>query len=270
MMKSPNGQVQDVVTDLRKLIDNRSVLSDAHVDNVMRNYNEQQLFLAGDDSKVIIAEEARVGADEYVDPETGAVLKFDHVAQRVQSESTRRTSPGKHEALRSGVQRAVQDYASQMFTSGKYAVSVYDSPLQADELVVLVSAKNLNLRNYWCGGWRSRYTLSVARNGRTQVKGIIRLQVHYFEDGNVQLNSQFERQEDVDVDSSDVDGTGKAVAAVIERIESEFQESLEEFYVNMHDNTFKALRRILPVTRQHMDWRSAVHGIAADCASSAN
>ena len=66
-------------------------------------------------------------------------------------------------------------------------------------LAVVISYKNLNQNNYWTGGWQSDWATNVGSNGKAELKGRIRLQVHYYEDGNVQLNSTFSEEATIEV-----------------------------------------------------------------------
>ena len=80
----------------------------------------------------------------------------------------------------------------------------------------------------------------------------MKLQVHYYEDGNVQLNSNTDK-------SGSAKGGDAATAAAnaikqIKRIEAEFQSALDNSYNVMGDTTFKALRRTLPITKKKMEW----------------
>lgn len=132
------------------------------------------------------------------------------------------------------------------------------------------------------------YEVSVSSTGDKILKGKIKVNVHYFEDGNVQLNTVLEKQlalkvTDVRVPSpslsffffdrvfsfvfgvwQNVSATAKLVVAGIEQMDSGFHQQLEEFYVNMNANTFKAMRRFLPVTRKPMEWNSNAHKLASE------
>jgi len=134
-------------------------------------------------------------------------------------------------------------------------------------LTICISARNVNLSNFWTGGWRSTYNLSVGSSGETEMKGSIKIHVHYFEDGNVQLHTQLEKAAKVNV-SGDADATANEITKAINKIESEFQTHLEEMYVNMHHKTFKAMRRFYSVTKSPMIWNASAHSLTNEITSS--
>ena len=78
--------------------------------------------------------------------------------------------------------------------------------------------------------------------------GTIKVDVHYYEDGNVRMSTK----KDVEVSS----GTGNADSVVreIAKAENKYQEELNRAFTSLAEGSFKGLRRQLPVTRQRVEW----------------
>lgn len=107
------------------------------------------------------------------------------------------------------------------------------------------------------------------------ISGVLKVNVHYYEDGNVQLNtetpikttasgsvyyplSSFAALEKLILTfvflQQDARSLADATVKAIDKAESNFHKALETSYNTMGDTTFKALRRVLPITRTKIDW----------------
>lgn len=103
------------------------------------------------------------------------------------------------------------------------------------------------------GRWRGIWTVSL-QDSRASVKGTIKVQVHYYEDGNVQLQATKNEDLTVNVENDNL-ALAQSVVNAIRDAESKYQDSINENYKWMNDKTFKALRRNLPLTRSKIDWQ---------------
>lgn len=87
---------------------------------------------------------------------------------------------------------------------------------------------------------------------QASLTGVIKSQVHYYEDGNVQLVSSRECKDTITFSNEEnlADNLVKSIA----KFEHDYQTAVNQNYNDMGDKTFKALRRQLPVTRTKVDW----------------
>lgn len=97
------------------------------------------------------------------------------------------------------------------------------------------------------GRWRSLYLYDPASN---TLEGSLKVDVHYYEDGNVRLLTN--KASTATVPSSGA--TGAAIAREISTGERKYQEELNRSFTSLSEGAFKALRRQLPVTRQKIEW----------------
>ena len=100
-----------------------------------------------------------------------------------------------------------------------------------------------SLRN---GRWRSQYLYDPSSGS---LSGGLKVDVHYYEDGNVRLTT------DKPVSAS-ISSTGNAsdVVRQIMQVERKYQEDLNRAFASLSEGAFKSLRRQLPVTRQKIEW----------------
>ena len=95
------------------------------------------------------------------------------------------------------------------------------------------------------GRWRSTYTYTPSNK---ELTGTIRVDVHYYEDGNVRLLTTKPVQ--VSLNS----GTSAEIVKTIAIHEKKYQEELNRAFGALSEGAFKNLRRQLPISRQKIDW----------------
>lgn len=78
------------------------------------------------------------------------------------------------------------------------------------------------------------------------ITGVMRIQVHYYEDGNVQLQSSKDVSGAVPA-TSDPEAIARAVVDLMETQENDYQTALNENYNVMSDTTFKVARKIMAI-----------------------
>lgn len=148
-------------------------------------------------------------------------------------------------------------------------------PASAPTFALYIVGNRYNLANYWAGRWRSTYTFCLPSAADTgageagdsiQVQGKVQVQVHYFEDGNVQLLAEHAPKLSVSTlvnvaavlsgSASPKDYTllAEDIVRTIKADEQAYHAALEATLSELAERTFRALRRQLPVTKQKLDW----------------
>ena len=88
--------------------------------------------------------------------------------------------------------------------------------------------------------------------------------MHYYEEGNVQLNTDWTVPKPVDIKGmDDVNELVGTVVDKIQEIEGKYLGSLGRSYDRFSAEKFKDLRRKLPITQTKFNWSSTTHRVAA-------
>lgn len=80
------------------------------------------------------------------------------------------------------------------------------------------------------------------------MSGNIQVDVHYYEDGNVALNTN------KPISISIPTLVAESIVSKIAAAERDYQEALNRAFVQTAEGAFKGLRRQLPITRQKVEW----------------
>jgi len=246
LLNSPPGEFMEVVTDVRSLLPNESMINES-APRTFREYNTEQMILVdspGNAHKVLITKYGEVSDGEYLDPKGNQVINYDHIKQEVTGHRAIADDlDSSLEPLRSAFEKHAFQYANDHYPQG--ATTVYGKDGQ---IIVCISASRFNSSNFWNGRWRSVWTFINA-----ELTGHFKIVVHYYEDGNVQLNTDATQKTNVP-ETGNPDVIAAAALKAIAKMEAQYQSALDTSYSTMGDTTFKALRRALPIFRTKIDW----------------
>jgi len=255
LLNSPPGEFMEVVTDVRGLLKDETLLNSS-APATFRAYNTDQFLevsAPGGGHKLLITNEGQVSDNEYLDPRGNSVVTFDHIRQEVTG--TRPISGELDhdvEPFRAAFDSAFQAYCTEHYQNG---TSIAYGKKEGGQYVITLclSSFRFNPSNYWNGRWRSQWTCKFSPGQNINLTGQIRVNVHYYEDGNVQLTTDTPKTGSV-AGGANPQAAATAAVNAIKKIEQEYHSKLETSYNTLSDTTFKALRRILPITRNKIEW----------------
>jgi len=221
--------------------------------------------------KVLITPHGELPGGTFLDPAKGVALDVDHKALTATESSeplpaATLASLQAASELRSTIDAEMTRYVSTFLPSG--VVTTYGSSGAGTKVVCCMSARASELNNYWAGLWLSEWTLEVPTGGSIgTLTGKVAVNVHYFEDGNVQLDDKIVFQCELAATPAEV---GPAFVSKVKESEQSFMAKLEDIYSNLSESVLQGLRRRLPVTRMKFDWdKIAVAKLASDLQAAA-
>lgn len=252
LLSSPPGQFTEVLNDTRKLLP-EGLLSVPLATGIARAYNIKngKVLTTPNGEKVPLCSAAEIDPTHYLNPIDGTVYGVDHLTLSTFSDSKvapEESSSSLFASEKRAIQQSLKVYLDEYYLSEEKAAGVFVSD---NKLLVVISGEKPNLRNYWSGRFSSTWTIELA-SPLLAITGEIKIHAHYFEDGNVQLQTQKNLpRTTLEYSTADI---GTTVINYIKKAESAVQAGLEEMYVNMNDETFKTMRRLMPVTKSKMEW----------------
>lgn len=251
LLSSPPCQFHEVLTDVKKILPD-GLLTDPLAAGIARAHNVKsgRVVISPDDSKIVLCKLGEVDPTHYVDSKSGQTISVDHLSlSAVASPDVEYTPDETLEPHRAAIQKALNGYVSQRYATETAAAGVFSKD---GKIVVVIVGEKPNLRNFWSGKWTSTWTISI-EGGSASVVGEIKVHAHYFEDGNVQMQSTKPIPKQ-DLSFSDSANLGSLLTAHVKAAETAFHAGLDEMYGNMDEETFRAMRRLMPITRTKMDW----------------
>ncbi len=87
------------------------------------------------------------------------------------------------------------------------------------KIVLILSAHNLNQKNFWTGEWLSLWEIENVNENSFQVKGNVKANTYYYEEGNIQFNLNKEFLENLNSTTSE-EGLAKEIIEFIENVEN--------------------------------------------------
>lgn len=174
------------------------------------------------------------------------------------------------------LQKEVDGYVAEHFPAGDGVAcgSVYLNPGKEPggniELRVYISSQRARARGYWTGAWTSQWRIVFTPGQRSsaQLAGIVEFKTHYAEDGNVHFRRKATKVGKV-AETSDCEAFASELVAEVARFEEDFHAHTEDICETYGAGALKAMRRVLPISKERFDWRPIRHSLVRDMKAAA-
>jgi len=189
-----------------------------------------------------VSEFNEIEPGRYFDVESASQFSFDHSSQKasnVQSCALESKNADLIKSILKSLSAHVTEHFPSLPASGVFPTS------DDSAIAIIIVGNKYSAANYWNGRWRSSYIYDPSSG---VLSGSIKVDVHYYEDGNVRLLTN--RPVNVSLPSASGPELVKAIAAE----EKKYQEDLNRAFGHLSEGAFKSLRRQLPITRQKIEW----------------
>ncbi|CZS92796.1 probable actin-capping protein alpha-2 chain [Rhynchosporium agropyri] len=240
---APPGELADIIADIKALtIDTPTLVS--QLGPAFEKYNEEQFAtvkLPGSSQHVIISSHNSLGSGRYYDVESSSSFTFDHSTQKASAVQSY-VLESSHSDLVKSLSKSLATHVKEHYQNASYGVY----PIEDDSKVaILVVANKYSPNNFWNGRWRSLYIFDISSSS---LSGAIKIDVHYYEDGNVRLLTT------KPISTSISSASASTIVREITVAEKKYQEEVNKGFNNLSEGAFKGLRRQLPITRQKIEW----------------
>ncbi len=123
---------------------------------------------------------------------------------------------------------------------------------------IAIAAERLSLPNFWVGKWASQWKVNPVT---ATISGSVHVTTHYYENGNVQLHCAKQFAETALPGAHDAASVAAAAVRFVAEQEDAMQTALAARIVQMSSDSFKDMRRRLPLSGTKMNWHTTAHSM---------
>lgn len=256
---TPPGELKQVYRDVASLLD-QNIDNNEELQTCALDYYQDQTFPVviptanGDQQQSLVSLHGYQSNGKFYCPRQHVCFNFDPLTESVSNienapDHLRNTDA---EPYRQALQTQVNDYIKQYYPAGVCAVFARKDG-ENTELIIQIEDHEFQHKNRWNGNWRSEWLLTIS--DKVHLQGAIKLHVHYYENSNVQMVTKHTLEDkELVANSTDAEEIANEAAKIIKEFENKYHTSLRDSYVTMSDTTFKTLRRVLPMSKQKINW----------------
>ncbi|XP_057867133.1 F-actin-capping protein subunit alpha isoform X1 [Cryptomeria japonica] len=273
LVNSPPGEIQYVAKDIRSVLMDERMYAKATLEAfpLHNKFHMISLEMPNRSGQVIVTEFSELDETHYLDPRTAQVATVNHVKQvctEVRPAADVELASVYVEEFRFALDNELSKYVDEAYPKGECSVyCTAGKDVEGDgsnfELTAVISVAKYSPQNFCNGCWRSVWKIDFKDDVQAvELNGKLGVVSHYFEEGNVQLDTCYECKESIAMQTPEE--CASSITSIIRHHESEYLASLEESYSKLSDTTFKVfqdlmeLRRKLPVTRTLFPWNNTL------------
>eukprot|EP01063_Lacrimia_lanifica_P016022 TRINITY_DN22650_c0_g1_i1.p1 TRINITY_DN22650_c0_g1~~TRINITY_DN22650_c0_g1_i1.p1 ORF type:complete len:284 (+),score=108.79 TRINITY_DN22650_c0_g1_i1:75-926(+) len=263
ILQSPCHELKQVVKDVRVLVGDDAMM-DELLPGVVREYNMEhyQPFESPYGNLVTLCEEGAHAEHEhaFLDP---MARRYFTVTDHVKGLCEEADYPAQESVppLRDSLQAKLDTYVREHYRAG--AGTVFHVTSEGGEFyVICLNSEKSNPGSSWSGRWKSKLVITLSSPTSCSVEGHVHNLVHYYEEGNVQMDTGKSLKKDIAADSEDA--MAHLIVKFLEAAEAEFHMKIDEMCQSMSDKALKSLRRRLPVSKQPFNFSSGAHKLAME------
>ncbi|KAI2474682.1 F-actin-capping protein [Pyrenophora tritici-repentis] len=205
---APPGELTEVTKAIKSILGDDSVANE--LSPAFQKYNEEQFTTT------------------KLPAEPPSSFDFDHATGKASAVQSYVLESEQADLVKS-LNKALATHASEHYPRSSHGV--YPVPSSPSSLAILTVANKYSPTNYWNGRWRSSYIYDTTSGSIT---GAIKVDVHYYEDGNVRLLTTKEVNVSV--------GAGAGAAEVMRKVaaeEKKYQEDLNKAFASLSEGRFQ-------------------------------
>lgn len=167
--------------------------------------------------------------------------------------------------------RGADIYYSSLPSSSSGSASASSSASSSSLYTIVTSVLVRNMKSYWSGTLRGKYTVSLLTNGSGSIQGSLYLCTHYYENGNVQMKDTKDLSSvPFSFDPTNTSTLTTAILRILSKHEETLLLKLDDLFDTLTTLSFKDIRRALPVSGTKYSWSIAGHRMVKSLQQSNN